>query len=54
MLKFVTNLISLLMKKSFPISNKNLMKDSIAILCGGGPALGINAVISTLTKKYQR
>jgi hypothetical protein len=26
------------------------MKDSIAILCGGVSALGINAVISTLVK----
>jgi len=28
------------------------MKDSIAILCGGGPAPGINAVISTLVKIF--
>jgi 6-phosphofructokinase len=28
------------------------MKDSIAILCGGGPAPGINAVISTLVKSF--
>ncbi|SHH02030.1 6-phosphofructokinase 1 [Flavobacterium fluvii] len=28
------------------------MKDSIAILCGGGPAPGINAVISTLVKVF--
>jgi len=28
------------------------MKDSIAILCGGGPAPGINAVISTLIKIF--
>lgn len=28
------------------------MKDSIAILCGGGPAPGINAVISTLAKIF--
>ena len=28
------------------------MKDSIAILCGGGPAPGINAVVSTLIKVF--
>lgn len=28
------------------------MKDSIAILCGGGPAPGINAVVSTLVKLF--
>lgn len=28
------------------------MKDSIAILCGGGPAPGINAVVSTLIKIF--
>jgi 6-phosphofructokinase 1 len=28
------------------------MKDSIAILCGGGPAPGINAVVSTLVKIF--
>ncbi len=28
------------------------MKKSIAIICGGGPAPGINAVISTLTKTF--
>ncbi|MCG8477058.1 MAG: 6-phosphofructokinase [Cytophagales bacterium] len=30
------------------------MKDSIAILCGGGPAPGINTVISTITKYFVR
>jgi 6-phosphofructokinase 1 len=31
---------------------KKNMKDSIAILCGGGPAPGINAVLSTLIKVF--
>ncbi|MES2575373.1 MAG: 6-phosphofructokinase [Bacteroidota bacterium] len=30
------------------------MKDSIAILCGGGPAPGINAVVSTLIKIFTK
>ncbi|HAT75296.1 MAG TPA: 6-phosphofructokinase [Flavobacterium sp.] len=30
------------------------MKDSIAILCGGGPAPGINAVVSTLIKIFSK
>jgi 6-phosphofructokinase 1 len=30
------------------------MKDSIAILCGGGPAPGINAVVSTLIKVFSK
>ncbi|HEY6143243.1 MAG TPA: 6-phosphofructokinase [Flavobacterium sp.] len=30
------------------------MKDSIAILCGGGPAPGINAVVSTLVKIFTK
>ncbi len=28
------------------------MKKSIAIICGGGPAPGINTVISTLAKTF--
>ena len=30
------------------------MKESIAILCGGGPAPGINTVISSVAKTFLR
>ena len=31
---------------------KESMKDSVAILCAGGPAPGINTVISAVTKIF--
>ena len=34
------------------MSEKNKMKDAVAILCAGGPAPGINTVISTVTKIF--
>jgi len=32
--------------------NKENMKDAVAILCAGGPAPGINTVISAVTKIF--
>ncbi len=36
----------------FVAQKYNLMKDTIAILCGGGPAPGINSVISSLSMAF--
>ena len=30
------------------------MKKSVAIMCGGGPAPGINTVISTVAKTFMK